>query len=79
MESLGQELLSSKIVTIETPKVRQDQATVYQSEVKAVQTAAEMVLSMKTGPSKCNTLTLLCRNPNFSLLMQLMAAIFGLI
>ena len=38
----------------DTAKVRLDQATVYQSEVKAVQTAAEMVLSMKNGPSKCH-------------------------
>ena len=30
------------------------QATAYQSEVKAVQIAAELVLNLKEGPAKCN-------------------------
>ena len=38
----------------DTAKVRLEQATVYQSEVKAVQIAAEMMLSMKGGPVNCH-------------------------
>ena len=37
-----------------TLSVRLKEATVYQSEVKAVQIAAELALKMKKGPSKCN-------------------------
>ena len=37
-----------------TSSVRLKEATVYQSEVKAVQIAAELALKMKRGPCKCN-------------------------
>ena len=37
-----------------TSSVRLKEATVYQSEVKAVQIAAELALKMKKGPCKCN-------------------------
>ena len=38
----------------DTSSVRLKEATVYQSEVKAVQIAAELALKMKKGPFKCN-------------------------
>ena len=38
----------------DTAKVRLELSTVYQSEVKAIQIAAEMVLAMKDGPSQCH-------------------------
>ena len=37
-----------------TSSIRLKEATVYQSEVKAIQIAAELALKMKKGPSKCN-------------------------
>ena len=39
---------------LHTSSVRLKEATVYQSEVKAVQIAAELALTMKRGPIKCN-------------------------
>ena len=36
------------------PEQGSKQATVYQSEVKAIQLAAELLIELKEGPVKCN-------------------------